>query len=88
MSRRLRNSAIVRKFIVSFADGWFGTIFARRDLEQDRFLLYGTALRYEKWCLSIDAEIRREEFEDSEIDPETKVLLRITFKTLGSLGNL
>jgi hypothetical protein len=70
------------------AEGWFGTIFARRDLEQDRFLLYGTGLRYENSCLSIDAQIRREEFEDAEIDPETKVLLRITFKTLGSLGNL
>ena len=32
--------------------------------------------------------IRRDEYDDEEIDPETKVLLRITFKTLGGVGNL
>ena len=63
-------------------------MFARRDLELDRFLSYGIGLTYENWCLAIGAEIRREEFDDDEIDPETKVLLRITFKTLGGVGNL
>jgi LPS-assembly protein len=70
------------------ADGWSGTMFARRDLELDRFLSYGVGLTYENWCLAIGAELRREEYDDEEIDPETKVLLRITFKTLGGLGNL
>jgi LPS-assembly protein len=69
-------------------DNWSGTMFARRDLELDRFLSYGVGLTYENWCLAIGAEIRREEFDDEEIDPETKVLLRITFKTLGGFGNL
>ena len=69
-------------------DSWSGTMFARRDLELDRFLSYGIGLTYENWCLAIGAEIRREEFDDDEIDPETKVLLRITFKTLGGVGNL
>ena len=69
-------------------DNWSGTMFARRDLELNRFLSYGVGLTYENWCLAIGAEIRREEFDDDEIDPETKVLLRITFKTLGGVGNL
>ena len=69
-------------------ENWSGSVFARRDLELDRFLSYGVGLLYENWCLAIGAEIRREEFDDEEIDPETKVLLRITFKTLGGIGNL
>ncbi|HXV23546.1 MAG TPA: LPS assembly protein LptD [Alphaproteobacteria bacterium] len=70
------------------SENWSGSLFGRRDLELDRFLSYGFGLTYENWCLAISAEIRREEFDDQEIDPETKVLLRITFKTLGGVGNL
>ena len=69
-------------------ENWSGQIFGRRDLELGRFLVYGVGLTYENWCLAIGAEIRREEYDDEEIDPETKVLLRITFKTLGGVGNL
>lgn len=67
---------------------WTGTTFARRDLELDRFLSYGVGLVYENCCLAIGVEIRREEFDDDEIDPETQVQLRINFKTLGGAGNL
>jgi LPS-assembly protein len=69
-------------------DNWSGAIFARRDLELDRFLSYGVGVTYENWCLALGAELRREEFDDEEIDPETKFLLRVTFKTLGGIGNL
>ncbi len=68
-------------------ENWAGTVFARRDLELDRFLTYGIGLAYENCCLAIGAEIRRDEYDDEEISPETKVLLRITFKTLGGVGN-
>ncbi len=67
---------------------WSGSVFGRRDLELDRFLSYGVGLTWENWCLAIGAEIRRDEFDDEEIDPETKILLRINFKTLGGVGNL
>jgi LPS-assembly protein len=69
-------------------ENWSGVVFGRRDLELGRFLVYGVGLTYENWCLAIGAEIRRDEYDDEEIDPETKVLLRITFKTLGGVGNL
>lgn len=67
---------------------WTGTVFARRDLELDRFLSYGLGLTYENCCLEIGAEILRDEYEDAEVNPQTQVLLRITFKTLGGVGNL
>ncbi len=70
------------------SENWSGAVFARRDLEIDRFLSYGIGLTYENWCLAVSTEIRREEYDDEEIDPETKVLLKITFKTLGGVGNL
>ena len=70
------------------AENWSGTVFARRDLERERFLSYGIGLTYENWCLLLGAELRREQFRDEEIEPETKFLLRLTFKTLGSVGNL
>jgi LPS-assembly protein len=69
-------------------ENWSGTMFTRRDLELDRFLSYGVGLTYENWCLAVGAEIRREEYDDEELDPETEVLLRVTFKTLGGFGNL
>ncbi len=64
---------------------WNGVLFARRDLESDHFLSYGLGLNYEGACVSIGAEIRHEEFRDNEINPETKFLIRISFKTLGGV---
>jgi LPS-assembly protein len=68
------------------SENWTGVVFARRDLETDHFRSYGLGLTYEGACLSVGAEIRHEEFRDAEINPETKFMLRITFKTLGGVA--
>ena len=65
---------------------WNGFVFGRRDLESDHFLSYGVGLTYEGACVSIGTEIRREEFRDNEINPDTKFLVRISFKTLGGVA--
>lgn len=58
----------------------------RRDLQANRSLSSAIGLTYQDECFLITLEGERTQFEDREIDPENKVLLKVVFKHLGEIS--
>jgi LPS-assembly protein len=67
-------------------ENWSGSVFGRRDLEANRTLSYGLGLAFQNECIIVQTEVSRQSYRDREIEPETQVVLKVTFKTLGNVG--
>jgi LPS-assembly protein len=80
--KREEISAIVAS---QFTDNWSAYVAARRDLVDNSWLSYGAGLTYQDECFAIRGTLIRSEFDDEETDPETKLLVSVSFKYLGDV---
>ncbi len=67
-------------------DTWSAFLHARRDLVTDDWLTYGGGLAYEDECFAIRGQVFSSFYEDEEIEPQTKVLVTVSFKYLGGFN--
>ena len=69
----------------NFADYWTVRGYGIRDLEDDRTREAGIGLVYSDECIVVDLGYKREFFEDEDLTPDDTILLRVTFKHLGTV---
>jgi LPS-assembly protein len=64
---------------------WRARASTRRDLSNDRNLGMTLGLTYEDECLILDTIFRRTTYRDRDLAPDTALIFRITFKTIGDV---
>ena len=64
---------------------WRAGFGARHDLEQSDLRSIAATLVYEDECFIFDTVIRRDFFQDRDLEPSDAIIFRLTFKTLGDI---
>jgi LPS-assembly protein len=67
-------------------ENWFIEGAHRRDLENDDPLETAIGLTYQDECFLITLEVKREYFEDREINEEDSIMVKLEFKHLGEVS--
>jgi LPS-assembly protein len=69
-------------------DEWSVRGFYTGDLDNggSDLLTAGAAVTYENCCFIFDGQVERTRFNDRDVDPQWRLLLRFVFKSLGSFG--
>ena len=71
--------------LAKFDRNWKGGLVARHDIEQSELRSVGMQLTYDCECFTFDTILRRDYYQDRDLEPSTAVLFRLTFKTLGDV---
>ena len=80
-----RREQIAATVTSRITENWYGYVGALRDLASNDWLSLGIGAGYEDECFAIRSSVVRSFYEDQEIEPQTKFLVTVSFKYLGSV---
>jgi len=65
---------------------WKGGLTARHDIEESDLRSVGMQITYDCECFTFDTILRRDFYQDRDLEPTNAILFRLTFKTLGDVN--
>ena len=70
-----------------FTGHWMGFVQAQRDLQEGELRKASVGLTYSDECFLIQTVYERDKFEDRDLEPDNRFLLKVVLKHLGEFGN-